>query len=1099
MPRKKSQIALEYMIVFSFVLVVFTFLFATVATQRIQAQNGQLFSEEQLIAQNIAAQLDRALQGGSGYVAYVPVATAIGSVNYQLNITKNGAVIVSTNIGGEAVQAVAYSSVKDVVSNSSFIPSGFPTYYSLPIVNGTLAIQNSFGTVCVDYQCPVAGGQATAVGISSEVTHAGNFNGQTTYINAGSGNSLNVATGGSVTMCAWVYPASTASSTTQAIIAKRGVASYPYAINFVGSTNTINVFTSGSSGIASFTYGFQKNKWTFLCGVISSAPTALYINGANLANSGGGGGVTANAVESLTLGSDYGPTEFFNGSLANVQLYNAALSANQVMQLYSEGISGAPLASANTIGWWPLNGNSQDYSGNGNNGNFIGPLTYTTAAQLFAKATNMYGQPLSNALVGFETTFGNFTTGQVAVNYTNANGIATAFLSQRGNNGQALVKATAFNSNSAIQGSLVGWWPLNLGQGATAPDLSGNNNNGAMGSASWSDPNYAAKFDGQTSYVSTGMAGFPSGSAARSAFAWVYYTGTSPAIYQPICSYGSYVTNEMSGVELSGNNIAFVAGSSNPQSSFTAVPNTWNFVGYAYSSGSSQVTIYFDGQSQVLTLPQGALNTVNSWSDIGAHDNALADGMFSGQISDVQYYSTAISASQAWTLYQEGISGPPVTTAGLVGWWPLDGDAKDYSGSGNNGVIYGNLNFAGPSSAAAANSTVTSAFIGSFNGASSYASVSGNLVSGGNWTASVWASVNTVAPTVQYPLSMSIGSGGLGTGIFMAFNSVNGDWGFYDGANSLYGTATVPNQWYLLAVVKSGTTYTLYANGKAVNSLAMGSVPINSLSIGRRSDGLWPLSGSIAGVQVYGAALSANQMQSIYQRGISGTPLAGAGLVGWWPLDGSSNDVSGNGNNATAANVAYAPVSASNPHLLNSLGPFGAEFNGQTSNVVVSQNAIVTGNQITEVAWADELGPGNIGTRGLLVSQPYLTFIDACYPTNTPAFVVYTSPSTAAGAYGGSCPTYGVWRQYAGTYNGSALDLYINGVQVGTAALTGNLDTSPGVTAIGGSSGGSYNFNGVIADVQIYNTALNSSQVQQLYQSQMPPTTSAAVPLGWIP
>jgi len=59
---------------------------------------------------------------------------------------------------------------------------------------------------------------------------------------------------------------------------------------------------------------------------------------------------------------------WFNGTIANVQIYNTSLSANDVQALYLEGIGGAPIRLQNLVGWWPLNGNANDYSGNGNNG-----------------------------------------------------------------------------------------------------------------------------------------------------------------------------------------------------------------------------------------------------------------------------------------------------------------------------------------------------------------------------------------------------------------------------------------------------------------------------------------------------------------------------------------------------------------------------------------------------------------------------------------------------------------------------------------------------------------------------------------------------------
>jgi hypothetical protein len=54
--------------------------------------------------------------------------------------------------------------------------------------------------------------------------------------------------------------------------------------------------------------------------------------------------------------------------LSNAQIYNTALSPNGIQALYQEGIGGAPINIQSLVGWWPLNGNANDYSGNSNNG-----------------------------------------------------------------------------------------------------------------------------------------------------------------------------------------------------------------------------------------------------------------------------------------------------------------------------------------------------------------------------------------------------------------------------------------------------------------------------------------------------------------------------------------------------------------------------------------------------------------------------------------------------------------------------------------------------------------------------------------------------------
>ena len=59
-----------------------------------------------------------------------------------------------------------------------------------------------------------------------------------------------------------------------------------------------------------------------------------------------------------------------------VQIYNTSLSSPEVNALYLEGIGGAPIDLQNLVGWWPLNGNANDYSGNMNNGVSTG-VVYT--------------------------------------------------------------------------------------------------------------------------------------------------------------------------------------------------------------------------------------------------------------------------------------------------------------------------------------------------------------------------------------------------------------------------------------------------------------------------------------------------------------------------------------------------------------------------------------------------------------------------------------------------------------------------------------------------------------------------------------------------
>ncbi len=56
------------------------------------------------------------------------------------------------------------------------------------------------------------------------------------------------------------------------------------------------------------------------------------------------------------------------GFLSNVQIYNSTLTSSDISKLYNQGLLYTPLQAQQMADWWPLNGTTKDYSGNGNNG-----------------------------------------------------------------------------------------------------------------------------------------------------------------------------------------------------------------------------------------------------------------------------------------------------------------------------------------------------------------------------------------------------------------------------------------------------------------------------------------------------------------------------------------------------------------------------------------------------------------------------------------------------------------------------------------------------------------------------------------------------------
>lgn len=130
-----------------------------------------------------------------------------------------------------------------------------------------------------------------------------------------------------------------------------------------GSSNAQNAQIYVSSSY------FPLNKWVFIAGTYNGFTMTYYINGKPMASLNG---VTAWswASQPFEIGREaWCACKRMDGMVSNMQFYNASLDGTAIATLYSEGIGGSPVNLQNLLGWWPLNGNTYDYSGNGETGN----------------------------------------------------------------------------------------------------------------------------------------------------------------------------------------------------------------------------------------------------------------------------------------------------------------------------------------------------------------------------------------------------------------------------------------------------------------------------------------------------------------------------------------------------------------------------------------------------------------------------------------------------------------------------------------------------------------------------------------------------------
>ena len=144
---------------------------------------------------------------------------------------------------------------------------------------------------------------------------------------------------------------------------------------YTGGCYNLGMFIQGLGFWSGLSFG-QNNRWYFFAaeynGLSNTIPNMiLYLGDQNQ---------TTTVPDNLVPSSSYIELDSgFNGSVANLQLYNSTLTPNQINAIRMEGIGGVPISLQNLVAWWPLNGNAQDYSENLNDGQTVSSVSYTSA------------------------------------------------------------------------------------------------------------------------------------------------------------------------------------------------------------------------------------------------------------------------------------------------------------------------------------------------------------------------------------------------------------------------------------------------------------------------------------------------------------------------------------------------------------------------------------------------------------------------------------------------------------------------------------------------------------------------------------------------
>jgi len=699
------------------------------------------------------------------------------------------------------------------------------------------------------------------------------------------------------------------------------------------------------------------------------------------------------------------------------------------------------------------------------------------------------------------------------------------------------VTAEAFTISKAQTNNLglVGHWTFDGVTTGRIDDKSGNGNHGSMVNMATSSAyvrgkvGQALKFDGVDDYVTATDIEAIEGVGAISMSVWIKpsnFNGGAAGIAEKAGPNADLFELQLE----SDGDISFrLWNASNTlgtgwYSSAVTTLNVWYHVVAVYDG--AQVKVYVNNVAGE-TVGSLSGNTANSTSGFTiSYDGSAAGSIgsrFLGAVDDFRIYSRALTAAEITAIYNHG-AGSKITTTrkaganggladGLVGHWTFDGKdmpsgrVNDVSGNGNHGTVSG----------IATSTFYTKGKIGqalNFDGVDDTVNL-GNIVNADNVEAlsvSAWVRFNNSDSSVsEYIVSKNRS----GFSTWLLYRTSTETFGFFI-VNSAVETATAISDasyrdtaWHHVVGVYNGANVHIYVDGVSADATPpalTGTVRDRSevVCVGASDSGSGCTSSffgskAVDDVRIYNRALSANEVQQLYNLGagqkigVSTQTTArggGSGLVGHWTFDGKDmpsgavHDVSGNGNHGTVSGIATSTF-----YTRGKIGQ-AVRFDGVDDYVDTGDPVSADGiSEITVSAWFKS-AVADTG-RQYIVSKEKGGFAGWSFrreSTEVFTFNIFNANPTVTASSATFRDT--LWHHVVATYNGAAIQIYVDGIASGSsAAQTGDLSATTRNLCIGigdnltTCSGGSNPANALIDDVRIYNRALSASEILQLYNA----------------
>ncbi len=284
------------------------------------------------------------------------------------------------------------------------------------------------------------------------------------------------------------------------------------------------------------------------------------------------------------------------------------------------------------------------------------------------------------------------------------------------------------------------------------------------------------------------------------------------------------------------------------------------------------------------------------------------------------------------------------------------------------------------------------------------------------------------------------------------------------------------------------------ASGIELDSNAAGNV-IQGNYIGTNAAGTAALGNSQYGVYLNTASVNSLVGNTISGNASDGVNINGngapVGTVGWWKAETDANDSVGGNNGTLLGTTTFAP------------GKFGQAFSldgTDSCGVSIPDSAALKPANVTVDAWVefnsldstDAVKPGlqYIVFKQNSRSSEFEGYSLFKFRDNNGLdrfrFAISAADGTQTSADSTTTITVGQFYHVAGTYDGTTLSIYVNGVLEASTVPGFSLDygTEPLFFGTSGVSSFDGKLNGLLDDVGIYNRALTAAEIQAIFTAQ---------------